>query len=105
MFKAIQRLSEEGNICLEHGTCIDELLTSRKSKDQSRNSPDVLKHQLEKSLLTPPTSLSTDWLDKLQEYVPYLPTIESQLILGAGDGISTPILLTFMNFLRPRPGR
>lgn len=75
MLKAIQRLSEEG--CLERGTCIDELLTSQKPKDQSRNPPNVLKHQLEKSLLTPQTSLSTEWLDKLQQYVPYLPTIES----------------------------
>lgn len=103
MLKAIQRLSEEGS--LELGTCIDELLTSQKPKDQSRNPPNVLKHQLEQSLITPQTSLSTAWLDKLQQYVPYLPTTTSQLILGAGDGISILILLTFTSFRRPRPGR
>lgn len=105
MFKAIQRLSEEGIICLERGSCIDELLTLQKPKDQSRNSPNVLKHKLEKSLLTPPTSLSTEWLDKLQECVPCLPTVASKLILGAGDGLSTLISLTFTNFSRPRPER
>lgn len=103
MLKAIQRLSEEGY--LQQVKCIDEVLTSQKPKDQTRNPPNVLKHQLEKSLLTPQTSLRTEWLDKLQQYAPYLPTTDSQLILGTGDGISTLILLTFTNYRRPRPGR
>lgn len=103
MLKAIQRLSEER--CLQQGNYIDEVLTSQKPKDQTRNSPNVLKHQLEKSLLSPPTPLRTVWLDKLQQYIPYLPPTDTQLILGTGDGIFTLILLTFTNCRRPRPGR
>lgn len=103
LLEAIQRLGEDGILGVEYGTCIDEFLTTQKPKQQSQKSPNVLKHQLEKSFLTPPTSFSSEWLDKLQEYVPFLTSIESQLILGAGDGISTLILLTFTNLRRPKP--
>lgn len=104
LLKAIQRLSEDGILSLERGTCIDEYLTTQKPKEQSQKSPNVLKHQLEKSFLTPPTSFSLEWLDKLQEYVPSLSSIGSRLTLGAGDGISTLILPGFMNLRRPKPG-
>lgn len=77
LLNAIQRLSEDGVLSHERGTCIDEFLTTPKPKDQCLKSPNALKRRLEKSFLTPPASLSAEWLDKLQEYVPSLLSVES----------------------------
>jgi len=47
---------------------IDDLLFCRAPRKRRRRDPDEAKRELEKKYLTPPTTFSTAWLDRLQQY-------------------------------------
>lgn len=47
--------------------CIDELLTEQRPKKRRRKSLESMKKELEQAFLQPPTSFSTEWLNKLQQ--------------------------------------
>lgn len=47
--------------------CIDDLLSDKRPRKQKSKTPEKLKKQLEQSFLSPPTSFSSPWLDRLQQ--------------------------------------
>lgn len=47
--------------------CIDNILDQRRPRKRVKQDVDDLKSELEQKFLTPPTSFSTEWLNKLQQ--------------------------------------
>ena len=68
---AMQRLHLDGDASenMKEET-IDELLFRQARRKQRELDPGVLKAELEKKYLSPSTTFSDDWLDRLQQYVP-----------------------------------
>jgi antiviral helicase SKI2 len=48
---------------------IDSILDSQRPRKRVKQDPEELKRSLEEKYLTPSTSFSTEWLNKLQQYV------------------------------------
>jgi antiviral helicase SKI2 len=48
---------------------IDSILDSTRPRKRVKQSADALKASLEQKYLTPSTSFSTEWLNKLQQYI------------------------------------
>lgn len=48
---------------------IDGILDSTRPRKRIKQSPEALKASLEQKYLTPSTSFSTEWLNKLQQYI------------------------------------
>jgi antiviral helicase SKI2 len=46
---------------------IDEMLTEPRPRKRPKRAPQALKKELEEAFLTPPTSFSSEWLNKLQQ--------------------------------------
>ncbi len=68
---AMQRLHLDGDASESmKEEAIDELLFRQARRKQRELDPDALKAELEKKYLSPSTTFSDDWLDRLQQYVP-----------------------------------
>jgi antiviral helicase SKI2 len=46
---------------------IDHILDEQRPRKRAKQDPEELKRELERKFLTPPTSFSTEWLNKLQQ--------------------------------------
>ena len=49
--------------------CIDVFLTKSRPRKRARKASEQIKKDLEEEILKPSTTFSTEWLNKLQEYV------------------------------------
>jgi antiviral helicase SKI2 len=49
---------------------IDHILDSQRPRKRIKQDPEALKLSLEEKYLTPSTSFSPEWLNKLQQYLP-----------------------------------
>ena len=47
--------------------CIDDILTERRPRRKEQKSLDAVKKEIEETFLTPPTSFSAEWLNRLQQ--------------------------------------
>lgn len=58
-----------GNAALEDkpDDWIDRILDEQRPRKRVKQDPEDLKRELEKKFLIPPTSFSTEWLNKLQQ--------------------------------------
>lgn len=54
---------------------IDSILDEQRPRKRVKQDPTELKYQLEQNFLTPSPSFSTSWLNKLQQYVPCMPSM------------------------------
>ena len=52
--------------------CIDTYLTESRPRNHTRKTFEEIKKDLEEEFLTPSTTFSIEWLNKLQEYVEHL---------------------------------
>ena len=59
---------------------IDDYLFEHRARKRIRISDTDLKHQLEEDFLKPSYTFSTEWLSKLQTFVPIYPTFWSPLL-------------------------
>jgi antiviral helicase SKI2 len=70
--KAIKQVSE---LELESDNWIDNILDERRPRKRVKPTDEEHCAQLEKEFLTPSTTFSTEWLNKLQQYALSSPTI------------------------------
>ena len=52
---------------------IDDMLMEPRPKRGTRIAPDALRKSLEDTFLNPPRSFNSEWLNKLQQYVSWIP--------------------------------
>lgn len=67
LIQAIKGLNVTASKNFDQDICIDEILTDRRRLEGNDPTREELKQQLEKTFLDPPTSFSSEWLDKLQQ--------------------------------------
>ena len=67
LLKAIKGTSIGPGEISKQDDCIDEMLTDQRPRKPKSKTTEDLKQQLETSFLTPPTSFSSEWLDRLQQ--------------------------------------
>jgi hypothetical protein len=58
---------ERLRLALENNDDIDHILDEQRPCKKLKQDPEELKRQLEQKYLTPPTSFSTEWLNRLQQ--------------------------------------
>jgi antiviral helicase SKI2 len=58
---------ERLHLALENNDDIDRILDEQHPRQKLKQDPEELKRQLEQKYLTPPTSFSTEWLNRLQQ--------------------------------------
>ena len=67
LIQAIKGLNVTASKNFYQDIFIDEILTDRRRLEGNDPTREELKQQLEKTFLDPPTSFSSEWLDKLQQ--------------------------------------
>jgi antiviral helicase SKI2 len=68
LLSALERVHLKSNT--SDGTaddCIDHILDEQRPRKRIKQDQDQLKRELEQKYLTPPTSFSTEWLNRLQQ--------------------------------------
>jgi antiviral helicase SKI2 len=64
----LERVHLEGNSASIEDDWIDHILDEQRPRKRVKQDPEELKRELEQKFLTPSTSFSTAWLNKLQQY-------------------------------------
>lgn len=69
LLKAVRGLQFKDKDEQDQDFALDEILTEPRPRKRPKRAPEALKKELEETFLTPPTSFSPEWLNKLQQYV------------------------------------
>lgn len=67
LISALQRVELSAAANKEADDFIDHILEEQRPRKRIKQSPEDLKRELEKKYLTPSTSFSAEWLNKLQQ--------------------------------------